>query len=1155
MRRFEFKDSKSDKFWEIDTEGSSVTTRWGRTGTDGQTKTKDFDSDAAAAAEAKKQIAAKVKKGYVEATVDESAALPKKAPPAPVVSSPSPSPAPDPAPSPAPASDVIIDEDAFVVPSGWKARLHPRRGGKWIPEEKLKVSDWAKRVRDTDLPDDWDPATVSFDECIKLLKSFAESRNSWQEDPSSRALILWTRARRGVLDGLRLLTHHPLFADGWREPPALREMRIAFVHCSDDERHQAREFLEEQSRRSEKALTFCAYLLPEEAGWRSGASTSPRYAHLLAASAQSVQELQGFFTGAYEVQGVAETLVVEFGEQAVPVLVGWWKIAWNNDTKEQLARALVEIPHDDAVTALFDFLPEKPALKVLPDIFRRYPRRAIRLGLGRSALDIHLRGWVLEAKSAAEALLDELDDSGCKKLLSLLDASTPQHPEAKLEELPRLFTEPPWTRKKAKGVAPIELEVDLPPVSAVLTEEENSIAEAVLVAAKEVGPAKDSLGRYMTPAEVVAAVLGGRNADLETELTGQYWYDERARELAFGLIKAAPDRAGGLLEAARDPSSATYTASPQMAQCSIPLAAPEMAELFLEGLGKKTQRASAVEWLLRHPEYAARAWLPAAVGKGKKIKSLAQSGLRMLASRGHEDTVRAAAEHYGSEAVEAIDVLLATDPLEVLPKKVPKTIYFFNPSVLPRPKLRGRDEVLPFPAVRILADIFAISSLDEVYEGVNVAKELLEPDSFAAFAWAMFEQWLSIGAPSKESWALTALGLVGNDDIAHRLTPMIRAWPGESQHQRAVAGLDVLLAIGTDVALMHLNGIAQKVKFKGIKTNAQERIEKLAEELNLTRDELADRLVPDLDLEADGTMILDYGPRRFTVGFDEALKPFVKDESGKRLKNLPKPGAKDDTAKAEPAEARFKLLKKNVRSLATLQVRRLQNAMVVGRQWSAADFQTYLVEHPLLVHLVRRVIWGVFDGNELVSSFRVTEDRTFANHEDDEFTLGEEARVGLAHPIDLPAEAAAAWGELFTDYEILQPFPQLGRPVYHLTDEEKQARAITRHKDTTVEVGRVLGLMSRGWERGEAQDGGAVWWFSLPLPDGKHEARLWLGGAGIWIGMGSEQTELPTVEVIAVVKRDTWSWQHEAKDAIALGTLPKSLTSELVDTLESLVAE
>ncbi|MBO6933684.1 MAG: DNA ligase [Deltaproteobacteria bacterium] len=66
MRRFEYKDQKSNKFWEIEREGSSVTTRWGKIDTSGQTKTKDLGTDAKAEAHVDKQIASKVKKGYAE---------------------------------------------------------------------------------------------------------------------------------------------------------------------------------------------------------------------------------------------------------------------------------------------------------------------------------------------------------------------------------------------------------------------------------------------------------------------------------------------------------------------------------------------------------------------------------------------------------------------------------------------------------------------------------------------------------------------------------------------------------------------------------------------------------------------------------------------------------------------------------------------------------------------------------------------------------------------------------------------------------------------------------------------------------------------------------------------------------------------------------
>ena len=67
-RRFEFTEGNSKKFWEIGQNGSEMTVRYGRIGTQGQTQTKTFADDARAAREVQKLIAEKVKKGYTEAT-------------------------------------------------------------------------------------------------------------------------------------------------------------------------------------------------------------------------------------------------------------------------------------------------------------------------------------------------------------------------------------------------------------------------------------------------------------------------------------------------------------------------------------------------------------------------------------------------------------------------------------------------------------------------------------------------------------------------------------------------------------------------------------------------------------------------------------------------------------------------------------------------------------------------------------------------------------------------------------------------------------------------------------------------------------------------------------------------------------------------------
>lgn len=91
-RRFEATEDGASKFWEVSVDGNVMTVRFGKIGTDGQTKPKDLGSPDAAAREAAKLVAEKTKKGYVEV----GAAAPAPAPVA--VTAPAPTPAP-PAPT------------------------------------------------------------------------------------------------------------------------------------------------------------------------------------------------------------------------------------------------------------------------------------------------------------------------------------------------------------------------------------------------------------------------------------------------------------------------------------------------------------------------------------------------------------------------------------------------------------------------------------------------------------------------------------------------------------------------------------------------------------------------------------------------------------------------------------------------------------------------------------------------------------------------------------------------------------------------------------------------------------------------------------------------------------------------------------------------
>ncbi|MEH3147706.1 MAG: DUF4132 domain-containing protein [Methylobacterium frigidaeris] len=512
----------------------------------------------------------------------------------------------------------------------------------------------------------------------------------------------------------------------------------------------------------------------------------------------------------------------------------------------------------------------------------------------------------------------------------------------------------------------------------------------------------------------------------------------------------------------------------------------------------KKAREPALAWLRRHRRTAIVRLLPDAVGKPGPIRDAAEHALRVVAAdradgRAEIEDVVTAYVSREPRVVEAAAQVLDRDPLARVPAKVGRPPAWIVPAALARPRLKGGG-ALPDEAVLALCEMVAFTNSDAVYAGVPMVREACTRDSLAAFAWDLFSAWTAAGTPSKDGWALRALGWFGDDGAARDLTRLIRRWPGEAAHARAVTGLDVLVDIGSDVALMNLNGIAEKLKFKGLQDKARAKIAQLAEARGLSPEELSDRLAPDLDLDERGGLDLDFGERRFRAGFDEALKPWVKDAAGQRLKDLPKPTRADDAGKAAEAVARWGALKKDARAVASLQVARLEAMLATSRRVRPAVFGPFFAAHPLVRHLTQRLVWATYPDADPRSAptltFRVAEDLGFTDAGDEpvEIDLSEEAAglIGLVHPLHLDADALAAWGALFGDYEIAQPFPQLARETHAFTEAERTETTSKRFAGVVVESKRLRGMAALGWPLGEKQDHGDIHWIDrgFAYPDG-----------------------------------------------------------------------
>lgn len=594
--------------------------------------------------------------------------------------------------------------------------------------------------------------------------------------------------------------------------------------------------------------------------------------------------------------------------------------------------------------------------------------------------------------------------------------------------------------------------------------------------------------------------------------------------------------------------------------------APEAAEPILRCRLESRSPVLARDWLDKHVGHAIYGLISTAAGAGK-LAEAAVDYLRLANRQGLteviEDAVQACEDKTAAAKVKTLvldyverlyDPLTdantpkwLSDALAAQASKKKKLPGWATPANLP-PLILG-DLRLSDAQVNATLQALAETNVSAPNDLLKGLREHVTKHSRDEFAWKMFSNWQADGYPSKEKWAMGTIGHLGDDACVLKLTPMVKIWPGESQHQRAVFGLECLRAIGSGTALMQLSGIAQKLKFQGLKAKAELFVGEIAKERGMTRDELEDRVVPDCGLDENGKREFSFGERSFSFILGGDLKAMVKDNAGKVRSDLPAATSKDNADVAATSISEWKQLKKQIKEVATIQSRRLENAMITGRRWNQEDFQSLLVRHPLMTHLAQKLIWATFDATGKKSStFRITEEKDLANADDDSFEIPKEHVVGLAHPMELTEAELAQWGEVLSDYELVAPFPQLGREIYRLEAGEETQANWTRFSGVKLPAPTlVFALEKLGWLRGEAMDGGCFAEHSKEFPSANITAVVTYDGT---VGMGyiDPNENLTLVDVFFVPglhNRTDFNWMGN-KNSIPLSQVSEIVISEVI---------
>lgn len=387
-------------------------------------------------------------------------------------------------------------------------------------------------------------------------------------------------------------------------------------------------------------------------------------------------------------------------------------------------------------------------------------------------------------------------------------------------------------------------------------------------------------------------------------------------------------------------------------------------------------------------------------------------------------------------------------------------------------------------------------------EAASLAADL-EPLELGAYMAELFDKWLESGAEAKKKWVLYAASIHGGMPIVDVFRRQIQEWPQHARGAMAAEAVKALALNGTSSALLYVDQISRKFKFRQVKTAAGEALEYAASTLGISKAELEDRIVPNLGFDESLKRTFDYGTRSFSVYLTTALELEIFGESEKKLKNLPAPGKRDEEEKAAAAYAEFKQMKKQLKTVVSNQKMRLEQALTAERLWTSRAWEELFVKNPVMHQFAIGLIWGTYENGALKDTFRYMEDGSFNTRDEDEFTLPEDAQIGLVHPIELSQEDLAVWKEQLSDYEIVQPIEQLERPVYRVTEEETGKAELTRFGGKLLNGLSLSGkLQGMGWYRGSVQDAGV--YYTFYREDGEMGVELEFSGCYV----GDENDEV-----------------------------------------------
>ncbi len=214
----------------------------------------------------------------------------------------------------------------------------------------------------------------------------------------------------------------------------------------------------------------------------------------------------------------------------------------------------------------------------------------------------------------------------------------------------------------------------------------------------------------------------------------------------------------------------------------------------------------------------------------------------------------------------------------------------------------------------------------------------------------------------------------------------------------------------------------------------------------------------------------------------------------------------------------------------------LERAMCREERWTAAELAA-LLGHPLLAPMLEQII---FIGNGVLG-YLAEEGRALRLHDGSTRSIAGEMALRIAHPYDLYRSGDwSQWQRECFVSERIQPFKQIFRELYVLTEAEKREGAVShRYAGQQIQPRQAMALLGqRGWISSEYADTSRTF----------HERGLIASITYLYGGYTSVEVEGLTIDGVLFNKVGEW------RGALPLAEVPPVVFSETMRDLDLVVS-